>query len=211
VTDDFQDQFVEILAPMIEPKLTLFKMQVEGRWAHSSETNQTGLGVAPETFNTVDVRSTLSEFVLAMIDAQVLAITNVDQTIVATPAVGVDHTLQLDSPPDNRLESGFGAIGNDFGIDVTVPLKDAKDDRFSKSTAPSFALDAAGTEERFVHFNLSRKGRLGSAIIGKSLSNCFQITVNGIATQTRETGYLRGVQINRKQAHNLPKLMLRNA
>jgi hypothetical protein len=138
---------------MVKPKLTLFEMQVEGRWAHSTEANQARFGVTPETFNAVDVSTTFSEFVLAMIDAKVLAITDIDQAIVATPAVRIDHALKLDSTPDNRLESGPGAVGNDLSIDVTVPLKDSKDDRFPKSSASSFTLDAACTKERFVNFD----------------------------------------------------------
>ena len=51
---------------------------------------------------------------------------------------------------------------------MAVPLKDAEDDRFAKSAPASFALDAFGTEERFVNFNLSRKGRLGVTVVDEA-------------------------------------------
>ena len=88
---------------MIEPKLTFFEMQVEGAGGHATETNQACFRVPPESFNAVDVSTTFGKFVLAVIDAQMLSKTNIDQAVVATLAVRVDDAFQLDSAPYNRL------------------------------------------------------------------------------------------------------------
>jgi len=85
---------------VVKPKLTLFEMQVEGCWTHAAETNQARLGVIPETFNAVDVSATFCKFVMAVIDAKMLTITDIDQAIGATPAVRIDHALNLDSHPE---------------------------------------------------------------------------------------------------------------
>jgi len=153
---------------MVEPKLTFFQMQVEGAWVHAAEANQPGLGMPPEAFDAVDVSVPFGKFVLAVIDAQMLAVTDIDQAIVTTPAIRIDDAFEFDLATDNLLQRGFGAIWNDLGVDMTVPLKDAKDDRFAKCAAASFALDASGTKERFIDFNLSGEGRLVIAIIDQS-------------------------------------------
>ena len=139
---------------MVKPKLTFFKMQVEGAGGHTAKPNQACFRIAPESFNAIDVSVPFGKFVLAVIDAKMFAITYINQAIVATPAVRVDDALQLDSAPDHRLERGFRAIWNDFRVNVTVPLKDAEDYGFAKSTPASFAFDATGAKERFVDFNL---------------------------------------------------------
>jgi len=70
--------------------------------------------VTPEAFNPIDVSTTFGKFVLAVIDAQMLAITDIDQAVIAAPAVRVDDAFQFDSAPYHRLQRGFGAIWNDL-------------------------------------------------------------------------------------------------
>ena len=73
-------------------------MQEKGCRAHSSEPGQPGFGEAPEAFNTVDMSLASDELIAAMIDSQVLAITNIDQAVVATPAVRIYDALWLTLP-----------------------------------------------------------------------------------------------------------------
>ena len=72
---------------MVEPKLTLFQIQVEGAGGHAADTNQTRFCMTPKTFNPVDVVTDLGKFVLAVIDPKVLAITNIDQPIEVVPGI----------------------------------------------------------------------------------------------------------------------------
>jgi hypothetical protein len=109
---------------MVEPKLTLFQMQVEGARVHAAKANQPGLGVPPESFNAVNVSMPFGKFVLTVIDAQMLAVTDVNQAVVTAPAVRIDDAFEFDFATNNRLQRGFGAIRNDFGVNVTIPLKD---------------------------------------------------------------------------------------
>jgi len=94
---------VEILTSMIEPKLTFFEMQDEGAGSHATKANESCFCVAPKTFDPVDVSSTFVKFVLVVIDAQMLSIGNVDQAVIAAPAVRADDAFQLDSAPYNGL------------------------------------------------------------------------------------------------------------
>ncbi len=103
--------------------------------------------MSPEALNTIDVVAAFGKFVVAVIDPKVLAITDINQAVITAPAVCIDDALQFDFAAYNRLSRGFRAILNDFRIDVTVPLKDAEDDRFAISAPASFPFDAARTKE----------------------------------------------------------------
>ena len=168
---------------MVKPKLTFFEMQVEGGWAHATKANQPTFGMPPEPFDPIDMSSTGNEFITAMIDPKMFAITNIDQAVITAPAIGINDAFQFDFAAYHRLERSFRAIWNDFRIDVTVPLKDAKDDRFTQSTTASFAFDTTCSKERFVDFNFSRKGGLGIAIFDQSQPDRFQISIDGIAAE----------------------------
>ena len=85
-------------------------MQFEGARVHAAKANQPGLGIAPEAFNAVDVSMPLGKFVLAVIDAEMLSVTNINQAVVTTPAVRVDDAFEFDLATNNRLQRGFRAI-----------------------------------------------------------------------------------------------------
>lgn len=129
------------MTPMIKPKLTFFKMQVKSAWAHSPEPGEAAFGVAPEAFDAVDMGPPVSEFITAMIDPEMLPIADINQAIVAAPAVGIDNTLRGHLAPYNRLQRGFGAIRDDFRIDFPVAFEDAEYDSFAVCSTPSLALD----------------------------------------------------------------------
>ena len=178
---------------------------------HTSESIQTGLGKAPEALDAVDMGFTSNELILPVIDAQVLAVADVNQAIVAPPAIGIDDAVQGDPTADNALQRSLSAVRDDFRIDAAVAFENAEDGRFAKGPASSLALDAAGAEVRFIHLDRTRERRLGLAIFSDTFTDASQITINGIAVQSRQGSDLCGVQIECKQPDNLPKLVLRNS
>ena len=88
---------------MIESKLTLFKMQVKCTGGHATESKQARFGIPPETFNSIDVITAFGKFILAMINPELLTVTNIDQAIIAAPAVRVDDAFEFHSAANNRL------------------------------------------------------------------------------------------------------------
>jgi len=66
-------------------------VQVEGAFSHPTEPGESGFGETPEALDAVDVGLPLGELVPAVVDSRVLAITDVDQAVIAAPVVGVDH------------------------------------------------------------------------------------------------------------------------
>ena len=74
---------------------------------------QPDLGQAPEAFDAVDMDGSLRELVAGMIDADV-AIAEVDQAMVAAPAIGVDDGAWVDPAADNPLQGGLRAVRDDL-------------------------------------------------------------------------------------------------
>ncbi len=143
-----------------------------------------------------------------MIHPQVLSITNINQAVIASPAVGADHVFQTDPAPNNPLQRGLRAIGDDLGIDTPLAFKDPKNDCLSISTPSSFSFNPPWTKEGFIDFNLSDERRSCVTKINQAKTNSPEITIDRVTAQPGQGGDLGGVQINRKQAYRFTELTL---
>ena len=74
------------------------EVQVKGVLGEALELRQADLGQPPEALDAVDVNGALGELVAGMIDAEV-AVAEVDQAVVAAPAVGVDDGAGVPTRP----------------------------------------------------------------------------------------------------------------
>lgn len=146
-------------------------MKVEG--PHPPKTSQTGFDKAPESFNSIDMGRTRYKLVFPMIHPKVFPIPDVDQAMIASPAVGSDDALQGHLSANDALKSVFGAIRNDLGIDFSVPFEKAKNNGLSKSSSTPFSFGPSGPEERFIHFDLSGQGRLRFTVLGNPFPKSF--------------------------------------
>ena len=97
---------------MIEPELGLLQVQVKRRVRDAVELGQAAFGVAPEALDAVDVARASRELVSAMMDPQMLFVTDVHQPVVPPPAVGMDDDLRLDLASNNSQKRAFGAVGD---------------------------------------------------------------------------------------------------
>jgi hypothetical protein len=61
---------------------------------------QAMLGEAPETLDAVDVVRPAGELVLPVIDSVMLRVADIDQAVVAAPAVAVDDYLRREATAD---------------------------------------------------------------------------------------------------------------
>ena len=78
-------------------------MQMEGAFSHSVELRQAMFGITPKALDSVDVVRSKSELIVAVIDPEVLVETQIDQAVVATPAVRVDDRSQARFAANNGL------------------------------------------------------------------------------------------------------------
>ena len=129
--NDFKDRPVEVITSRVEPELALFQVQIEGGSSHPTEPGKPGFGKTPEPLDAVDVGLPFRELVPAVVDSQVLAIADIDQSVVAAPVVGVEHALGFHFASYNRLQCGFGAVG---------ALEDAEDGRLAEAPRSRFPL-----------------------------------------------------------------------
>jgi hypothetical protein len=74
----------------------------------------------PKTFDAINILATTSVFVFAMTNPKMFFKADIKQAVVATLFIGTNYHIWRNSPADNCLERFLGAVGKDFGINVTV-------------------------------------------------------------------------------------------
>ena len=110
---------------MVKLEFGFFQVQVKRVPGHAIEFGHAPFRVAPKRFDAVDMLLPIRKFILAVVHAKVFVETDVDQSVIAAPAIGVDDGAWPHMSPDNALQRGFGAARHDFRIDFASP-------RFSK-------------------------------------------------------------------------------
>ena len=170
-------------------------MQMKSFFAHTSESEKPGFGITPEAFDSIDMVFAMDEFILSMVDPKVLFITKVDESIVTSPAIGMDNAFKTHTTSDNRLQCGSPAIRDNFGIYFPIAFEDAKYNSFTESSTASFAFNSPSAKEAFINFYLSGKRRLPFTEFGNSFSNFSEISVDSIPVKTGDLRNLRSIQI----------------
>ncbi len=95
--------FVLVGFAVVEAPFGFLAMEVEGVPRQSLELRQPDLGQAPEAFDAVDVNGVVGERVPGMIDAEV-TVTEVDQAVATSPAVGVDDGTGVHPAANDALQ-----------------------------------------------------------------------------------------------------------
>ena len=180
---------------------------MEGVSGQSLELRQPDLGEAPEAFDAVDVDGAFGELVAGVIDAEV-AIAEIDQTVVATPAIGVDDGAEVDPAADDALEGWLRAVRDDLGVDLAVTLEDAEDDGLAVGATPAPALDPACPEEALVDLDDPEQRTLGLAGNQDVFPQAAVEPVHGVAVQTAQRRRLEGCQIGGEVTNQLADLAL---
>jgi len=193
---------------MVEAEFSFFKVEIKGLFRDAVELCQPSFCVAPEALDTVDMSFSTGKLISAMIDSKMLVEADIDQAIVPTPAIRMDDRGGIDVAPDNALERSFGAIGNDLGIDLSLPFQQTKHNGFAVSTTPSFASYPMRPKVGFVHFDcaLKRRGQLTG--LGNPMSNLQKDRVRRTQRNSRQFCCIRGRKIHGKTADQLPKFRL---
>lgn len=132
--------------PVIESKLTFFEVQIEGRFSHAAELYDTDFSEGPEAFDAVDMVGSEGEKVLAVIDAVVLLVAQIDQGMIGPKAVGMDGRLLINLAFENRIKRFTRAVRDYLGIDLSVSFVNAEDDGFAVRSASSLAANSLCTK-----------------------------------------------------------------
>ncbi len=80
---------------MVESKLALLEIQIKSGLGQTSKLCKAHFSDTPKVFDTVNMRYFISEFIVSMLDSIMLFITQVYQTVIAFPAIGVDRAFKV--------------------------------------------------------------------------------------------------------------------
>lgn len=97
--------------PMVEAKFRFLQMPIECLPGDPVELGQTSFGEAPERFDPVDVIGIPGEFILSMMDPEMLVESHVDQAVVPAPSVGVNEALRIGLPRITAWRTALLALG----------------------------------------------------------------------------------------------------
>lgn len=165
-------------------------MKIESVFVNAVELGQATLGEAPERFDAVDVIVAKSELVVGMIDPEMLGETQVNQAVVADPAVGMKYAFERNVSPYHLLQGTFSAIGNNLSEDFVASFEEAEDDRFATGSAATLAFDSSGTEVRLIDFDDSVHRRDGLTDSSQAAS---QLQIDAVDRTNADPGKCGGL------------------
>ena len=83
---------------MIETEITFLQAEIDNRRTHSPKARESGFGKSSEPFDSIVVGQTHNNLVLPVIYSEVSPVPEVDQAIIASPAIGVEEALHAIFP-----------------------------------------------------------------------------------------------------------------
>lgn len=195
---------------MIKAKLSLLQVPVKSLLRDPVEFSQASLGVTPERFNSVDMVTSPGKFVLAMMDSEMLVKTQVDQSMISSPAIGVNEAFWIRFSTNDGLKDSLARIRNNFGIDPVTSLQKTENDCFTASASSSLASNPMRPKIRFVRLQGSGQRRLLFTGLRKTLTNAKEDRIDGSDRKPCKYRGFSGRQIHCEASHKMPKLRLGN-
>ena len=185
-------------------------LEVKGEvFFDSVELGQAAFGKAPEGLDAVDVGAAVSES-LGLVDADVFVVTDVDQAIITAPGVGEEDAGGIHFAPQNRLESGFRAIGDDLRVDASSALVDPKNRLFEGRSAalarPLASAESSWPKIGFVRFDdADHLPQLGNLMIKNHASKQQIKAIDRVAIDPQKHRRFRGLDVQTKAFHDFQK------
>jgi len=196
---------------VIEAKFAFFEMQIEVLAADAAPFRQAGFRRAPEALDAIDMdASAADKHVIAVLDPEVFAVAEVDQAIVANPAIAMDDTGHIDATANNRPQSRPFGVRDDFRIDAVLTFEDAEDDGLAAGPAAPFPANAAATEVGLVDFDRAAQGGMLLTFLGHPLPEGEEEAIDRAAADMGELRHLGRFQVEGKQPNDLAKFGLGN-
>ena len=132
-------------------------MQIERTFIHTSKPGESCFGISPKALDSIDMTFIMNKLILSMVDSKVFLIPEINEPVVAPPAVRMDYTFKIHTTSDNRLQRGSSAIWNNLCVDFSVSFEDTKDDCFSGSSTASTAFNTMSAKVAFIDFDFTTK------------------------------------------------------
>jgi hypothetical protein len=115
---------VKVITPVVEAPFGFFKVGEEGMGTNAAQPRQSGFGVTPKRFDSIDVAASSGKFILAMMDT-VVFIALKDQPVISTPTIGEDRALGswADMPLNHLQKFAFRAVEQGGTDDSSSPFE----------------------------------------------------------------------------------------
>src|SRR5947209_2841229 len=152
----------------------------------------------------------ISKLIIRVQHTKMLTLANINQAIIAAPAIRMNHGLKRDMTTNHLLQRTFTTIWHDLGINRAIALEDAEDNRFASSAASTLATDSTSAKVRFVNFDLASKGRGAFTFFGDPLADFDKEHSHRAARQSSKFGCFTGRQIMREEADQLAHFTFTN-
>ena len=104
------------------------------------------------------MRLSLNKFIVPIVDANMILVAQIDQTVISPPSIRMNDTFKLTTPPDNGLKRLSGTLRDDFSIDLPLSFENTKDYRLAHCTPPSCAFKATSATITFIKFDFTTQG-----------------------------------------------------
>ena len=196
---------------MIKTKFGFFQVKIKSTLRHAIEFCQTSFCETPERFVTVNMAFAIDTLTIPVMNPEMLIKADIDQSIITTPSIRMDHGIWRYMSADNGLQRCFRTIRNNLRIHFTLAFENPENDRFAVSTSTSLAPDSLCTKIRLVNLYRTLQRRFKLTTTGDSLP---YFKVNAINGSNRDTGQFRctrSSEIQRKASNKLPEFRFSNS
>src|SRR6188768_4322549 len=202
---------IEIIMAMIKTKFGFFQVQVKSMRKHAIELSQMPFCKAPERFDTVNMPLTIGKFILSMVNPEVFVKTNINQSVIASPAIGMNDRIRRYMTTDNGLQRHFRTIRNNFRINFSLPLEHTKNNRFPIGSTTSFSSHALSAKIRFIDLYRALQWRFKLTISGNLLPYFKVNTVDRSHRNIRQLRCTGSSEIQRKTSNKLSEFCFSNS
>ena len=197
---------------MIEPKLTLFQMQMKSPLADATKLAQARFGKAPEVLDPINMVATLGKFILAMLYAVMLFITEIHKPVVGPESIGIDNGVEVDLLLYNRQQNVTRTILYYLRKHLATSLYQPENDVLSASPASSNPTHSSRAKVTFIDFYFaSIKRTLRLRKLGDSLTNLSKNIINCHSRNAGKSSNFCRFEIKREELHDLAELSICNS
>jgi hypothetical protein len=116
---------------MVKTEVSLLEVQRKGLCWDAFQLGQAQFGVGPEGLDSVIMAVSSSELVFSVMDPEVLGVADIDQALIASPAITMNDTFDRDMVADNLLQRGFSRIWDDFCVEPAIAFEDTEDTSYA--------------------------------------------------------------------------------
>ena len=118
-----QQCFVDTAMAILKAAFSFFQVHKEGAPGHTAEFHQMPFGAALEASNPVDIGIASDKLIFAVVGPREFVKADIHQTVIAAPAVSVNHADHIGFSPDDGLQYDLGRNGNNFCISAAASLE----------------------------------------------------------------------------------------